>query len=100
MHHTIILHQELILIANNCNERKKTVKLNSSISAENYFEDSDLYYRREYECGVPLLQHAVLTATSSLRERGPENARLNGKCFFNIQKFEIRLIFRGVNCEH
>ena len=33
----------------------------------------------EYECNVPLLDRAVLKATSSLNERGPENARLNGK---------------------
>uniref|UniRef100_A0A182XZ17 L-aminoadipate-semialdehyde dehydrogenase-phosphopantetheinyl transferase n=1 Tax=Anopheles stephensi TaxID=30069 RepID=A0A182XZ17_ANOST len=41
------------------------------------------YYQKEsyseYDCNEPLLEHAVLSATSQLRERGPENARLNGK---------------------
>lgn len=41
-----------------------------------YYEN--LYYP-QYECNVPLLEQAAITATSSLRERGPENARLNGK---------------------
>lgn len=31
-----------------------------------------------YECNEPLLEKAQLSATSSLRERGPENARLDG----------------------
>lgn len=43
-----------------------------------YYEN--LYYP-QYECNVPLLDQAAITATSSLRERGPENARLNGKNF-------------------
>lgn len=73
-YYIIILHQKLLIFFNY--NGKLYFHL---ISAENYFEDSDLYYRREYECGVPLLHQAVLTATSSLRERGPENARLNGK---------------------
>ncbi|CAH1403187.1 unnamed protein product [Nezara viridula] len=30
-----------------------------------------------YECNEPLLENAQLSATSSLRERGPENARLD-----------------------
>ncbi|XP_047345060.1 neurexin-4 isoform X2 [Vespa velutina] len=32
----------------------------------------------DYECNVPLLDRAHLTATTSLPERGPNNARLNG----------------------
>lgn len=43
-----------------------------------YYESS---YYSQYECNVPLLDRAVISATSALRERGPENARLNGKCF-------------------
>lgn len=31
------------------------------------------------ECNIPLLDRAQLTATTSLPERGPQNARLNGK---------------------
>lgn len=31
------------------------------------------------ECYIPLLDRAQITATSSLPERGPQNARLNGK---------------------
>lgn len=46
------------------------------LSADYY----DTPYYTEYECSFPLLDHAVLTATSALRERGPQNARLNGKC--------------------
>lgn len=45
------------------------------LSADYY----DTPYYTEYECSFPLLDHAVLTATSALRERGPQNARLNGK---------------------
>lgn len=41
-----------------------------------YYENS---YYPEYDCNVPLLDQAVITATSYLGERGPENARLNGK---------------------
>lgn len=41
-----------------------------------YYENA---YYPQYECNVPLLDQAALSATSSLRERGPENARLNGK---------------------
>lgn len=31
------------------------------------------------ECEIPLLDRAQLTATTSLSERGPKNARLNGE---------------------
>lgn len=37
------------------------------------YDDDDI------ECNLPLLDNAVLTATSSLNERGPDNARLNGE---------------------
>lgn len=43
------------------------------------FSDYDNAYYPQYECNVPLLDQAVISATSALRERGPENARLNGK---------------------
>lgn len=33
----------------------------------------------EYECNYPLMEKAALKATSSLRDRGPENAILHGK---------------------
>lgn len=36
-------------------------------------------YFSDYECNQPLLERAVLTATSSLSERGPDKARLNGE---------------------
>ncbi|TDG53000.1 hypothetical protein AWZ03_000543 [Drosophila navojoa] len=41
------------------------------------FADSFSDYFSDYECNQPLLERAVLTATSSLTERGPEKARLN-----------------------
>lgn len=41
--------------------------------AEIDYDDDDI------ECNLPLLEGAVLSATSSLDERGPENARLNGE---------------------
>lgn len=34
----------------------------------------------EYECNQPQVHRSKLTATSALRERGPENARLDGTC--------------------
>lgn len=41
------------------------------------------------ECGEPLLERAALKATSSLPDRGPENAILNGnyKFVFNLYKY-------------
>uniref|UniRef100_A0A6B2EGY6 Putative neurexin iv n=1 Tax=Phlebotomus kandelakii TaxID=1109342 RepID=A0A6B2EGY6_9DIPT len=39
-----------------------------------YYEND---YYSEYECNMPLLEFAVLSATSALRERGPNNARLD-----------------------
>ncbi|XP_026321952.1 neurexin-4 isoform X2 [Hyposmocoma kahamanoa] len=35
-------------------------------------------YYFDYECNEPLIANAKLTATSSLRDRGPENAKLYG----------------------
>lgn len=59
----------------------------SLFSFVEYYEN--LYYP-QYECNIPLLDQAAITATSSLRERGPENARLNGKNlneYFNNMDF-------------
>ncbi|CAD7006658.1 unnamed protein product [Ceratitis capitata] len=47
----------------------------SQISKDSYSD-----YFSDYDCNQPLMEHAVLTATSSLNDRGPEKARLNGKC--------------------
>ena len=60
--------------------------VSSYFIAEYYQKDS----YSEYDCNEPLLEHAVLSATSQLRERGPENARLNGK--FGIRSM-IELLF-------
>lgn len=43
------------------------------------------------DCGDPLLEKAVLRATSSLPDRGPENAVLNGKYTFVFQFFVFRI---------
>jgi hypothetical protein len=43
-----------------------------------FFVEID-YDDEDIECNLPLLDGAVLSATSSLNERGPENARLNGE---------------------
>lgn len=47
-----------------------------------------IYIVIDSDCGEPLLEKAVLRATSSLPDRGPENAILNGNykfVFFFIQ---------------
>lgn len=61
-----------------------------SANAEYYQKD----YYSEYNCNEPLLEHAKLTATSQLRERGPENARLNAGSAWTAQQsdFEQQLI--------
>ncbi|XP_045766174.1 neurexin-4 isoform X1 [Maniola jurtina] len=46
-------------------------------SITNTKADLSRYYDT-YECNEPLVEGAKLTATSSLRERGPENAKLYG----------------------
>lgn len=43
------------------------------------------------DCGEPLLEKAVLKATSSLPDRGPENAVLNGNYTFIFQFFVCRI---------
>lgn len=35
-------------------------------------------YYYDYECNEPLVANSKLSATSSLRDRGPENAKLYG----------------------
>lgn len=47
------------------------------------YDDDDL------ECNLPLLEGAQITATSSLPERGPNNARLNGEYYKNTSPYSI-----------
>lgn len=44
-------------------------------------------YDIDSDCGEPLLEKAVLKATSSLPDRGPENAILNGNYTLVFQFF-------------
>lgn len=46
-----------------------------------FLSDYSRYYA-DYECNTPLLEKAVLKATSSMQDRGPENARLDSEFFF------------------
>ncbi|XP_053677139.1 neurexin-4 [Anopheles nili] len=57
----------------------------SITSAEYYQKD----YYSEYDCNEPLMEHAALSATSQLRERGPENARLNGGNAWTAQQSDF-----------
>lgn len=59
-------------------------------NAEYYQKDS----YSEYNCNEPLLETAKLSATSQLRERGPENARLNAGSAWTAQQsdFEQQLM--------
>ncbi|XP_065089213.1 neurexin-4 isoform X1 [Ochlerotatus camptorhynchus] len=59
-------------------------------NAEYYQKDS----YSEYNCNEPLLEYAKLSATSQLRERGPENARLNAGSAWTAQQsdFEQQLM--------
>lgn len=62
--------------------RLSTFKVLTNVcNPKNVFFISDIFtdYFSDYECNRPLMEYAVLTATSSLRDRGPEKARLNGK---------------------
>lgn len=43
------------------------------------FVIDSLKYYYDYECNEPLVANAKLSATSSLRDRGPDNAKLYGK---------------------
>lgn len=51
-------------------------KILSKLNIKPLFVFTDYTY---YECNQPLLTNAKLTATSSLRERGPDKAQLNSK---------------------
>ncbi|XP_058066107.1 neurexin-4 [Anopheles bellator] len=57
-----------------------------SITSAEYYQKS---YYSEYDCSEPLLEHAALSATSHLRERGPENARLNGGYSWTAQQTDF-----------
>jgi hypothetical protein len=48
--------------------------------SEYYFDYDD----DDIECNLPLLDSADISATSFLNERGPKNARLNGKYYINL----------------
>ncbi|XP_062129013.1 neurexin-4 isoform X1 [Drosophila sulfurigaster albostrigata] len=56
--------------------------------------DSFSDYFSDYECNQPLMERAVLTATSSLTERGPDKARLNAGTSWSAKHsdFDQRLI--------
>uniref|UniRef100_A0A1A9W560 Neurexin-4 n=1 Tax=Glossina brevipalpis TaxID=37001 RepID=A0A1A9W560_9MUSC len=51
-------------------------------------------YFADYECSTPLLDNAVLTATSALNDRGPEKAKLNAGTSWSAKNsdFDQRLI--------
>ncbi|KMY99176.1 neurexin-4 isoform X1 [Drosophila simulans] len=51
-------------------------------------------YFSDYDCNQPLMERAVLTATSSLTERGPDKARLNAGTSWSAKNsdFDQRLI--------
>lgn len=61
------------------------------VSLLSFFADSFTDYFSDYECNQPLMDRAVLTATSSLSERGPEKARLNGKFVIQFQTKSVYL---------
>lgn len=65
----------LLLVGNGLEVVVRCLKQDFSFSdfIEIDYEDEDI------ECNLPLLDGAQLSATSSLNERGPENARLNGE---------------------
>ncbi|KOB71646.1 Uncharacterized protein OBRU01_10999, partial [Operophtera brumata] len=54
-------------------------------------------YYYDYECNEPLVALSKLTATSSLRDRGPENAKLYDSQFPKIMddKFNVRWAFNA-----
>lgn len=84
----------------------QTCILSASIIYETKQAQTFLYYsyleidydNDDIECNLPLLNGAVLSATSALNERGPENARLNGElnffsyCILNSYPFEISCV--------
>lgn len=60
---------------------------NRPTSSEHIFLISDYY-----DCNEPLLEQAALSATSFLDDRGPGNARLNGKSITSFNSFIYNLI--------
>jgi hypothetical protein len=46
-----------------------------------------IFISDEYECNEELLKGAKLSATSSLPDRGPQNARLYGRLITEIINF-------------
>uniref|UniRef100_A0A0K8V455 Neurexin-4 n=1 Tax=Bactrocera latifrons TaxID=174628 RepID=A0A0K8V455_BACLA len=65
-----------------------------SCNIRNVTADSYNDYFSDYDCNQPLMEHAVLTATSSLNDRGPEKARLNAGTSWSAKNsdFDQRLI--------
>ncbi|XP_065359085.1 neurexin-4 isoform X1 [Calliphora vicina] len=63
--------------------------LQSNVNADSYSD-----YFSDYECNTPLMERAVLTATSALNDRGPEKARLNAGTSWSAKHsdFDQRLI--------
>lgn len=62
-----------------------------------YVVDTDIDWEDDdIECNLPLLDNAVLSATSSLNERGPKNARLHGEYrFFFIYFIDFLCVYLG-----
>uniref|UniRef100_A0A1Y1LGW4 F5/8 type C domain-containing protein n=1 Tax=Photinus pyralis TaxID=7054 RepID=A0A1Y1LGW4_PHOPY len=58
-----------------------------------HLTNADIY--DEYECFLPLMQRAVVTATSSMRDREPKNAILYGGNAWtaHTSDFEQKLVF-------
>lgn len=71
--------------------RIRSEKLSSKLN----FLDID-YDDGDLECNLPLLEGAVLSATTSLNERGPENARLNGELF--LSKYRLKILYTFFCC--
>ncbi|XP_037825747.1 neurexin-4-like isoform X2 [Lucilia sericata] len=63
--------------------------LTTNVNADSYSD-----YFSDYECNTPLMERAVLTATSALNDRGPEKARLNAGTSWSAKHsdFDQRLI--------
>lgn len=53
-----------------------------------------VFFSDYYECNDPLLDRAQLSATSSLPDRGPENARLDGTLTHEYKWFVFTFKFR------
>ncbi|XP_075164291.1 neurexin-4 isoform X1 [Haematobia irritans] len=68
--------------------------LYSFSSLGNVNADSYSDYFSDYECNTPLMEKAILSATSALNDRGPEKARLNAGTSWSAKNsdFDQRLI--------